>query len=410
MNDGEMVCQACGFEDLEKVLDLGFQPLCNEFRPATQASGPQIFYPLSLCHCPKCALVQLDYIIPTGIAFGEQYTYLTGTSRSLVEYFSKLAGELVDRFGLQPGDVVLEIGSNDGTFLAAFKSLGMVVLGVEGAEQPAAIAKERGVPTIGRFFGTGSVNAVREQLPPGKGVRLVLGMNVLAHTDNISEFLPLVVELMEEDSVFVSQSHWLTALIRKFEFDTVYHEHLRYYTLESLTNLFKQHGLNILDAEIKDFYGGSVLVYASKGPGATSPGLDKVKEQEKKIDVAQSLKDMKLVLLENKAQMLNLLVDLKKQGKRVIGVGAPMKASTLLNFYGITPDLVEYLAEVNELKIGTVVPGVRIPVISEDEVFLDPPDYAILLSWNMADAIIAKYRESGYKGKFILPVPRVEVI
>ena len=211
MNDGQMVCQACGFQDLEKVLDLGFQPLCNEFRPATQASGPQTFYPLSLCHCPQCALVQLDYIIPTGIAFGEQYTYLTGTSRSLVEYFSKLAGELVDRFGLQPGDVVLEIGSNDGTFLAAFKSLGMVVLGVEGAEQPAAIAKERGVPTIGRFFGTGSVDAVREQLPPGKGVRLLLGMNVLAHTDNISEFLPLVVELMEDDSVFVSQSHWLTA-------------------------------------------------------------------------------------------------------------------------------------------------------------------------------------------------------
>ena len=410
MNDGQLICQACGGDRLEKVLDLGFQPLCNEFMPAAQATGPQTFYPLSLCHCPKCALVQLDYIVPTGIAFGEQYTYLTGTSRSLVEYFSKLARELVDRFGLQPGDVVLEIGSNDGTFLTAFKSLGMVVLGVEGAEQPAAIAKERGVPTIDRFFGTGSANAVREQLPPGKSIRLILGMNVLAHTDNINEFLPLVVDLMEEDSVFISQSHWLTALIRNFEFDTIYHEHLRYYTLESLTNLFEQHGLNVMDAEVKDFYGGSVLVYASKVSGATSPGLEVVKEQEAAIDVVQSLKDMKQVLLQNKAHLLSLLVDLKSQGKRVIGVGAPMKASTLLNFYGITPDLVEYLAEVNELKIGTVVPGVRIPVIREDEVFLDPPDYAILLSWNMADAIIPKYRESGYKGKFILPVPHVEIL
>ena len=406
----ELTCQGCGGHDLEGVLDLGYQPLCNEFVPAKEAVGPQTYYPLRLCYCQDCTLVQLDYVIPTGQTFGEQYTYLTGSSPSLVDYFSQLAGKLVSRFDLRPGDAVLEIGSNDGTFLKAFQELGMHVLGVEGAEQPSAIAKRNDVPTLSRFFGKETTAAIKEQLQPAGRLRLILAMNVLAHTDNINDFLPEVVALMEPDTMFVSQSHWLPALLSKFEFDTIYHEHLRYYTLESLAILLRRHGLYIVDAEINDFYGGSVLAYASKSSDHQSDGVLSVLKQEQDIGVPQALKSMKDVLLNNKACLLNLLVNLKRSGKRVVGIGAPMKASTLLNFYGVTPDLVEYLAEVNELKIGTVVPGVRIPVLSEDLVFQSPPDYAILLSWNMAQTIIPKYREAGYKGKFILPVPEVEVL
>ena len=190
----------------------------------------------------------------------------------------------------------------------------------------------------------------------------------------------------------------------------MYHEHLRYYTLKSLMNLFAKHDLTIVDAETNDFYGGSVLSYARRGTDTQSSQLRGVLAQEEKINIPEALRDMKQVLLKNKAILQNLLVDLKASGKRVVGVGAPMKASTLLNFYGVTSDVVEYLAEVNELKVGTVTPGVRIPVVHEDEVFRAQPDYAMILSWNMADAIMPKYRESGYTGKFILPVPEVRIV
>jgi len=410
MNPQASSCQVCGCRELQRVLDLGWQPLCNDFVPVSESNRPQTFYPLCLCSCPRCSLVQLDYIIPTELAFGEQYTYLTGSSKTLVDYFSQLALKCVERLDLQSGDVVIDIGSNDGTFLKAFQSLGLQVMGIEGSQKPLAAALKSGVPTLPEFFGKGISAAIRERIPKGSKIRLITAMNVLAHTDNINEFLPEVVELMGPDTTFVSQSHWLAALVRNFEFDTVYHEHLRYYTLGSLMQLFQRHGLSINDAETTDFYGGSVLVYAAKGSSQQSDGVLSVLREEQETDIPERLKNMKQVLMGNKARLLSLLVELKMSGKRVIGVGAPMKASTLLNFYGVTPDLLEYITEVNQLKVGTVVPGVGIPVVAEDVVFQDQPDYALLLSWNMAHAIIPKYRSEGYKGKFILPVPQVEVI
>ena len=410
MRSQELACQGCGSSDLERVLDLGYQPLCNEFLPAGDPPGPQTFYPLCVCFCHQCSLAQLDYVVPTDVAFGDQYTYLTGSSESLIKYYSDLARRLKEKFDLRPGDTVIEIGSNDGTFLKAFQSLGLDVLGIEGARKSSEIAVADCIPVIQQFFRHGLADTIKEQLLPGSRVRLVLAMNVLAHTDNINDFLTGVTQLMEPDTVFVSQSHWLAALVRKFEFDTIYHEHLRYYTLTSLMRLFGRHGLSIEDAEITDFYGGSILAYAKKSAVRESEGLRSILADEDQIDVVQSLRDMKQVLLNNRARLLNLLVDARNSGKRVAGIGAPMKASTLLNYYGVTADLVEYLGEVNQLKVGTVVPGVRIPVLHEDLLFQEQPDHALLLSWNMADFLIPKFRARGYQGKFILPVPHVEVI
>ena len=410
----QLVCQGCGNVGLERVLDLGHQPLCNEFIPEDEATRPQTYYPLCLCYCHQCKLVQLDYVIPTEVTFGDQYTYLTGSSPSLIKYYDDLAERLHKQLDLNPGDGIVEIGSNDGTFLKAFQRLGMEVLGIEGAKQATALAKEAGVPMIEEFFGTGMAEKVKAKLPAGTNVRLIIGMNVLAHTDNINSFLDEVTKLMGPETTLISQSHWLVALVQKFEFDTIYHEHLRYYTLESLINLFQPHGLNIFDAEITDFYGGSVLSYASQAPAPAPenrpPGLKSVLEQEATIDMAEVFTDMSQKLLKNKAELLTLLTDLKLSGKKVVGLGAPMKASTLLNYYGITQDLIEHIGEVNDLKVGTVVPGVRIPVIHESAMFEEEPDYALLLSWNMAEFIIPKIRDLGYKGKFIVPVPELEVI
>lgn len=400
----------CGHPDLETVLDLGLQPLCNEFWPSDEPKRPQTYYPLCLYNCPQCSLIQLGYIIPKEYIFGEQYTYLTGSSKSLIEYYERLAGRLSEKLQLKPGDTVVDIGSNDGTFLKAFQDLGLNVLGIEGARKSAAVALAKDVPTLVRFFGEGVSASIRENLPPGNQIRLITAMNVLAHTDNINEFLSEVVALMGPDTVFLSSSHWLIELIRKFEFDTIYHEHLRYYTLSSLMQLFDRHGLSLGDAEVTEFYGGSILGYATTGNTGRSNGLMSVLRDEQEVDVVQRLRGMKPVLMSNKAKLLSLLVELRAEGKSVAGIGAPMKASTLLNFYGITSDLVEYIAEVNLLKVGTDVPGVGIPVIDEDTLFQRQPDYGLLLSWNMADHIIPKYRDMGYRGKFILPVPELKVI
>jgi len=403
-------CQGCGRQGLEKVLDLGYQPLCNEFISVEEATRPQTFYPLCLCYCHHCLLVQLDYIIPTEVTFGDQYTYLTGSSASLIMYYDDLAERLYKQLDLQPGDGIVEIGSNDGTFLKAFQRLGLEVLGIEGAHQSSRLAVEAGIPVIEDFFGPGMAAKVEDKLPKGTKIRLVIAMNVLAHTDNINSFLDEITKLMGPDTTLVSQSHWLMALVQKVEFDTIYHEHLRYYTMHSLMGVLERQGLHIFDGEVTDFYGGSILGYAKLQQLPPTTGLTEILEQEDQINVPESLTQMKNTLIQNKSRLLSMLVDLKQSGKRVIGVGAPMKASTLLNFYGITPDLIEYIAEVNELKVGTLVPGVQIPVIHEDAVFEDPPDYAILLSWNMAKPIIRNYRANGFKGKFIMPVPEPEVI
>lgn len=404
------MCQGCGAGGLERLLDLGYQPLCNDFLPSDELAGPQTFYPLCLCFCHQCSLAQLDYVLPTEVTFGDQYTYLTGSSQSLIKYYSDMAQKLVDQLHLVPGDTVLEIGSNDGTFLKAFISLGMNVLGIDGATVSSDLAVKDGVSVIQRFFGHRLAPEVQKKLVPGSKIKLIVAMNVLAHTADVNDFLMGVSELMAPDTVFVSQSHWLAALTRNFEFDTIYHEHLRYYTLHSLIRLLGKHGLAIEDVEITDFYGGSVLTYAKKSVGTASARVAAILADEDEADVVQSLRDMKRVLMTNRARLLNLLADLRSSGKRVAGIGAPMKASTLLNFYGVTADLVEYLGEVNQFKVGTVVPGVRIPVVHEDILFEEQPDYALLLSWNMADFLMPKYREKGYKGKFILPVPSVEVI
>jgi hypothetical protein len=407
-------CQGCGSQGLEKVLDLGYQPLCNEFIPVGEATRPQTYYPLCVCYCHKCLLVQLDYVIPTEVTFGDQYTYLTGSSPALIKYYDELALRLSKQMDLKAGDGIVEIGSNDGTFLQAFQRLGMEVLGIEGALQSTNLAKQAGVPVIEEFFGPGMAAKVEAKLPQWTKIKLVIAMNVMAHTDNINLFLDEVAELMGPDTILISQSHWLMALVRKFEFDTIYHEHLRYYTLESLMRLFQPHGLNVYDAELTDFYGGSVLSYANKSPAAKpedrAEGLKSVLKEEEGVNMGEAFKDMSQKLLKNKAELLTLLTDLKLSGRRVVGLGAPMKASTLLNFYGINQDLISKIGEVNQLKVGTVVPGVRIPVVHEDALLKEEPDYVLLLTWNMADHIIPKLQSLGFKGKFIVPVPELEVI
>ncbi len=404
------VCQVCGSSELKEVLNLGLQPLCNEFKPASLLNTPEVYYPLSLAYCTSCDLVQLSYVISTNQVFGEQYTYLTGSTKPLVDYYDELAAKLVKRFDLVKGDLVVDIGSNDGTFLKAFKRFGLEVLGIEGTPKAAAIAIDGGIPTINRFFGKGMSDLVKKEVSDPGRIKLITAMNVLAHSDNINDFINEIRQLMNPGTIFISQSHYLHALLENLQFDTIYHEHLRYYSLKSIAKLFSRHGLVAFDADFTKIYGGSIIVYASLQEIAPQINLSKMMMHEHEIDIIKEFQDMKTLILKNKAELLSLLIGCQKRGEHVIGVGAPMKASTLLNFYGITPDLVDYLAEVNPLKIGTFSPGVRIPVLDERLISYEHVDYAIILSWNIADQIMEAYRRKGFKGKFIIPIPTMRIV
>lgn len=407
----EIQCQVCGKKPLEKVLDLGMQPLCNEFLLPEELNRPQNYFPLELYYCDIDDLIQLGYVVSTEYVFGDQYTYLTGTSRTLVNYYIKWAKKLVEIFCLKPGDTVIEIGCNDGTFLKAFQALGINTIGIDGALNAADIAIDEGINIIPKFYGKNINEKVMKYVPSDSRIRLICAFNVLAHTDNIGDFLTELGSLMTKDTVFVSQSHWLCDLIRKNEFDTIYHEHLRYFTLTSLRKIFHQYKLNLYDAEITEFYGGSILTYASINKDLKLSSLaNNLLREENQINVVKSLKEMNENLIQKRIQIINFLHELKMDGNKIIGLGAPMKSSTFLNYFGLKTDLIEYLAEVNPLKIGTVVPGVHINVVDENFLFNNQPDYAMIMSWNMADDIISKLKAKGFRGKFILPIPELKVL
>lgn len=400
------ICQVCGSDKLKEVLNLGLQPLCCAFKSADQRDKPETFYPLVVMYCEDCDLAQLSYIIPTKEVFAEEYFYLSGTTKSLVAYFINLAKDLVKRFNLQKGDIVIDIGSNDGTFLRAFKDLGMEVLGVDGSIVPADIAIGNGIPTIKQFWGKGMSDVVKEKVSDPKRIKLITAMNVLAHNDCVNDFVEEIRKTMNPDTIFVSQSHYLIRLFEKLQFDTIYHEHLRYYCLRNLLNLYNLHKLHIFDAEVYDIvYGGSLVVYASLDARSQTDGFNKLLSHEQSLDLEEEFEKLRKFVLTNKRELLALILDLKKQGKRIIGAGAPMKCSTFLNFFGITPDLLDYATEVNELKWGTLVPGVHVPVVDENLVFIEQPDYALILAWNIKDQIMENYRKRGFKGKFIIPIP-----
>jgi 2-polyprenyl-3-methyl-5-hydroxy-6-metoxy-1,4-benzoquinol methylase len=401
-------CQLCLSKDsLIEVLDLGHQPICNALPSKETLNEPEISYPLKLYVCKKCYLVQLVDVIPARTVFCTDYNYLSGTTPALVRYFQALAGKIVDTFDVKQTETVCDIGSNDGTFLRFFKEKHVNVLGVEPTPVPAQIATNNGVPTLQEFF----TKEVSDRIVDDYGkMRVVTAMNVLAHNNDVHSFLEGVKNLMDSNSVFVSQSHYLSALVERLEYDTIYHEHLRYYSLKTLKKLFDMHGFHVFHAEINEVYGGSILTYCSLSETVPSKNVINILESETEYEKLETYVEYAKRVRKNGRDLVRMLLNLKDKGKRIVGVGAPMKASTLLNFCHIGPDVLEYVSEVNPLKIGKYTPGVHIPIVDEANFMDSQPDYALILSWNVSKDIIKKLRKKGYTGKFILHIPEPTII
>lgn len=400
-------CQVCNNPNLEPILFLGYLPPVNTMRPIGERPHEESSYPAQLLYCPNCHLVQLGLVVDATVLFPSSYPYTSSTTKVLRENFAELSNECKTVMKLAPDDLVVDIGSNDGNLLSNFKD-NHKVLGVT-PEEIGRIAIERGIPTIIDYFRQEVVSKI---LADNGKAKLITATNVFAHIENVNGIVDLILQLLEDDGVFISESHYLLPLIETLQYDTIYHEHLRYYSLHSLKYLLEMHGLEIIHAKRIPTHGGSVRVYAArrgKHPIRETVAALLNEEKDVVLDKGNLLKFKDRVVL-SKLELTGLLLKIKKEGKKVYGISAPSRASTLISYVGIDEGIVDCVLEIKgSHKIGKYVPGTLIPVLEESRLFEDQPDYALLLSWHIAEELIPKLRDKGFRGKFIVPLPQPEI-
>jgi SAM-dependent methyltransferase len=393
-------CRVCDSSGLELAVDLGFQPWCNHFLKKEKI-GKEPFYPLRVVFCMNCRTPQLDYTVPKEIMFGE-HTYLSGITKTLSDHFKSVAEEIDNKFFKNtPGKSVLDIGSNDGTQLKHFQKLGYDVLGVESAEIPAKIANTAGIPTARAFF---NLEFARNL---GRKFNVINAAGVFFHLEELHSAAEGIRELLADGGVFVVQFLYMKKILENLAFDQIYHEHLLYYNIKNLEILLNRHGLSLFDAYLSPIHGGSVIGFAARAGTRekSSRLLTLIQEEEKaKTDDLATYLEFAEKIKEMKKKNISYLDSAKKQGKRIFGFGAPVKGNTLLNYFGIGTDYLDYLVEKNELRRGLYSPGSHIPIVIEKEL-KELPDIYYVLAWNFKKEILANNRSLIDSGvEFYFPV------
>ena len=404
------VCRVCGGKDLHKFLSLGSTPLANNYLSENQSSSSEDFYPLDVCFCRNCYLVQLLDVVSPKILF-ENYAYLTSASNPMRVHFAELTKDIINKFNLNKNMPVIDIGSNDGVLLRNFSNLGFKkILGVEPASNVAKLAEKASVPTLIEFFDKECASKIREKYGQAE---VITGTNVFAHNDDLESFVCGVDHLLSNNGVFIIEVPYLSHLLNKLEFDTIYHEHLSYFSLHTLVYLFDRFAMKVVDVEEIPVHGGSIRVFVQKSSKQQSQNIKRLlsKEKREKLDLPETYIKFAKEIVSLKEKLVQLLKSLKKKGANVVGYGATAKSCTLLNYCKIGPDILDYIIDTTPFKQGHYTPGMHIPIISEEKFHNELPDYTLLLAWNYADQIIKKeshYRRKG--GKFILPIPEPKVL
>ncbi|MBI3457503.1 MAG: class I SAM-dependent methyltransferase [Candidatus Rokubacteria bacterium] len=400
-------CQVCEAPELEPVLFLGYLPPVNLMPEIGKPLGEQPSFPARLLRCPRCQLVQLGLIVDPRILFPPDYPYTSGTTKILRDNFAALAQECRTVLALGPEDLVVDIGSNDGTLLGNFAGRHRV-LGIEPTDV-GRLADARGIPTLQAFFDRDTARRARAEHGPA---RVITATNVFAHIEQVHEVVEAILSLLDETGVFVSESHYFPSLVETLQYDTIYHEHLRYYSLHSLQFLLQMHGLEVIHATRIPTHGGSVRVYAARA-GAL-PVRDTVQallahEARTALD-AGSLRAFRERVVRAKLELYGLLLEIKRRGERVVGIAAPSRASTLINYVGLDDGILDYVVEVKgSHKIGRYIPGTLIPVVEESRLFEEQPPYALVLSWHIAEELTPKLTRQGYRGAYVIPLPTPRV-
>lgn len=396
-------CQICRTGTTPGV-DLGHQPVSDLVLSRSQLNKPETFYPMQLHHCGECGLTQLGYIVNPNVVF-KNFPFVSGTTQTATRHLQSLPKQLVEMLGLDGRSFAVDIGSNDGTLLKGYLPAGVRFLGVDPAGDPVRIASELGLDTLHAFFN----EETADYIVADRGrADAITACGVFAHISDLVGVMRGTKKLLAEGGVFATDSqYWLDMVVRG-HYDNMFHQHLRYYSMKPLIELHRRYGLEVFDVERSEVYGGSVRVFA--GHAGEHPVSERVAEllaveegvklydEETHIQFAHTVH-------ERRRKLFGAVYELVSQGKKVIGLGAPAKAATVANFCRLGPDLVDYVTEVNPLRVGMFLPGVHIPIVDEEQMFVDerPADAGILFAWNYYDEIVPKLRGRGFEGEILLP-------
>ena len=402
-------CRSCGGSGLTTILDLGLQPIANNLVEREKLFEVEDRFPLRIVFCHGCSLVQIAETIPPTVLFGSSYPYFSSFSPALLAHSRAHAVSLIEERRLGPHSLVVEVGSNDGYLLKTFVQAGIPVLGIDPSPGPAAEAEHAGIRTRVTFFDT---SVARELVREGYRADVIIANNVLAHVEGINSFLDGIAILLADDGVARFEIPYLRDLIEACEFDTIYHEHVFYFSLGALEPLFGRHGLHLIDVERLDIHGGSLRLTASKAPGA-SGRLKSLRAEEAELGM-NSLSyyapfGRRVVAL--RVELRSLILELTARGASIAAYGAAAKGVTLLNYVGIAGETLHYVVDRNVHKVGKLMPGLKLPIQPVDTLVHNRPDYLLLLAWNFADEIMEQqrsYAELG--GRFIIPIPSPLVV
>jgi len=405
------VCRGCGASLRQTFVDLGAQPLANSYLEPAALNRMEPFFPLHVRVCGTCFLVQLPEVESPESIFGD-YAYFSSFSDLWLRHAEEYVGRMVERLALDADSHVIEIASNDGYLLQYLVARGVPVLGIEPAANVARVAEERGVPTLVAFFG---VETARRLVDEGRGADLIAGNNVLAHVPDLQDFVGgLAIALNPGGTITLEFPH-LMRLISERQFDTIYHEHFSYLSLLALEPILSRHGLAVVDVDRLTTHGGSLRLYLRHAGEDVAPteAVAELRDDEASAGLGEleTYVGYAEEVAEVKRDLLDFLIQARRDGRRVVGYGAPAKGNTLLNYCGVRGDLVEYTVDRSPHKQGLFLPGVHLPIHAPERILEDRPDYVLILPWNLADEIVeqlAAVREWG--GRFAVPVPRVAVV
>ena len=403
-------CQICNSNKMHLILDLGNQPLCDSLLTKEMLNNPETTFPLRMLWCEECSLAQLDYCVDGNEVYHPDYPYRTGITKELVEYLISMSDSLIQKYDLNQNDLVVDLGSNDGTLLSGFKEHGIKIIGVEPTNI-AKIANKKNIETVQEFF---TLDIAKNIKTKSGEASLILATNMFAHMATIGEVISGIEFLLKPNGVFVFENHYLLDVIHGGQFDTIYHEHLRTYSLKSLIKLFSYYDFTVTDVERGTRYGGNIRVHVTKGKNKNvSKNVESLLklEEESGLYELDTYRKFAARVKTAKKDFMNFLFDVKKEGKTIVGNSCPGRCVTLLNYYGVDSDLLPYIAEQStSLKLDMYLPGKQIPIVNNEILIQEQPDYVVLLAWHYATPIMNQLKERGLKSNFVIPLPDLKIL
>ena len=404
-------CRYCGSRNLYVFLDLGFAPPSDRLISKEELDEPEILFPLKVAQCRDCGLTQLTYAVNPKYLYGEKYLYEYSITKTGKEHYSQMADLICKRFNLEKNSLVIDVGSNVGVLLESFKKNNMRILGIDPSPRIVSIANDRGIETWQRLM---DFDTSKEIVSIKGRAKVIVGTNIFAHIDNKESFMKGMDILLEDDGILVVEAPYLVDLLENLEYDTIYLEHLEYLSVKPLKRFFEKWGMDLFDVERYEIHGKSIRIFVCrKGKRKILESVKRLIDLEEQMGVytQKNLDEFALKVKQHKEKLTSLLEKIKNDGKRIIGISAPAKGNTLLNYCKIGADLIDYMTEKSQIKKGYFTPGMHLLIKGEDEAKNDNPDYGIIFAWNFAKEIMKNNQDFLNRGgKFIIPIPNPRIV